>query len=71
MLTRCDAGTEAHATGSKRGPVEVATAGAFGSQARAGPAVRSAVEGDEQLTRGAAPWFWTGALLFVRPVNAG
>ena len=37
MVTGCDAGTEPHPTGSKRGTVEVATAGAYGSQSRAGP----------------------------------
>ncbi len=37
MVTGCDAGTEARPTGSKRRPIEAVTAGAYGSQARAGP----------------------------------
>jgi hypothetical protein len=37
LVTGCDAGAEAHFTGLKRGSADVATAGAYGSQARAGP----------------------------------
>ena len=58
------------ATGSKRGPVEVATAGLTGSQARAGPCRRSAVEGDDQLVESSA-LVMNWALLHVRLVNAG
>ena len=37
VVTGCDVGTEAHSMGSKRRPIAVVTAGAYGSQARADP----------------------------------
>jgi hypothetical protein len=50
VVTGCDAFTRVQFTGSKGRPIEVVTAGAAARHAPA-PAVLSAVEGDEELSR--------------------